>query len=59
MAKTEAKKIKQDLDELVEMTKEKCTPVVEKAANELRSRVSDLLKNASTKLDEASVKVQK
>ena len=51
MAKEEAKKIKKDLDELVAMTKEKCTPVVEKAATELRNRVAELLKTTAQKIE--------
>lgn len=51
IAKDKGEELLEKIQELVEMAKEKGTPIVEKSAQDLRKKVSEYLANLSEKLD--------
>ncbi len=52
IAKEKAAAIKEKMDDLVSEAKEKATPVIEKAMEELRTKTVDVLKDTIKKLEE-------
>lgn len=54
----QAQNIKQKAEELYEYAKEKSTPVIEKAADEVRKQAVKVLKDLQKKLEEASPKAK-
>ncbi len=50
IAKDKGDELLEKVQELIEMAKEKGTPIVENSAKELKKRVADYLQNLSNKL---------